>query len=169
MPTDAEDDYHLAYDKDTDRLYWKADATAGSPTLDTIGAPEAAWGITLQDTETVTWTTQTTATDQFNFVATGNFVDISIVKIEQSTGTPTNGTLLQLSTADNVSAVDQLLITDGSDDYVTFNMGEDGTFTQNITTDSGTATFAFSDAVSVTGNVTSSGSFVIGSASMDEI
>ena len=36
-PTDAEDDYHLAYDKDTDLMYWKADAdTGGTPTVITV-------------------------------------------------------------------------------------------------------------------------------------
>lgn len=29
LPTDAEDDYHLAYDKDTDEMYWRADASGG--------------------------------------------------------------------------------------------------------------------------------------------
>lgn len=32
LPTDSEDDYHLAYDKDTDAMYWRADST-GSGSL----------------------------------------------------------------------------------------------------------------------------------------
>lgn len=43
LPTDAEDDYHLAYDKDTDTLYWKADADSGGATAwDDITDPDAA-------------------------------------------------------------------------------------------------------------------------------
>jgi len=42
LPTDAEDDYHLAYDKDTDTLYWKADAdTGGATAWDDITNPDA--------------------------------------------------------------------------------------------------------------------------------
>lgn len=43
LPTDSEDDYHLAYDKDTDKMYWKADADSGGATAwDDITNPDAA-------------------------------------------------------------------------------------------------------------------------------
>lgn len=41
------------------------DATAGSPTLDTVGNPSAAWAITLNDNETVTWTTENDSNNSF--------------------------------------------------------------------------------------------------------
>jgi len=57
LPTDSEDDYHLAYDKDIDRLYWRADATAGAPTLDSVGDPDAEWTPVHADEEKITIST----------------------------------------------------------------------------------------------------------------
>lgn len=42
LPTDGQDDYHMAYDKDTDKLYWKSDAdTGGSTKWNGIGDADA--------------------------------------------------------------------------------------------------------------------------------
>jgi hypothetical protein len=57
LPTDAEDDYHMAYDMDTDELYWKADADTGGSTLwNNIGNPNGDNTIPLASYET-TFTT----------------------------------------------------------------------------------------------------------------
>ena len=65
-PTDAEDDYHLAYDKDTDLMYWKSDADSGGSTkFDAIGDPDGAGSVSFADTEVQTFSTAQNTADSF--------------------------------------------------------------------------------------------------------
>ena len=57
VPDDADDDKVIAYDKDTDRWYMKADAdTGGATAYNSIGDPTGAGSIAFDDGETATYT-----------------------------------------------------------------------------------------------------------------
>src|SRR4030042_1187559 len=60
-------------------------------------------------TYTSIFTGTSTAADQWNFQGLGAFGDVSIMRIEQKTGNPTNGTVLEVISAD--ADADPLLIT----------------------------------------------------------
>lgn len=151
------DDYVVAYDADNDRFYMKQDAdTGGATAYDDIGDPDAAGSISFDDTETATYVTATTATDFFHVNASGAFGDISIFKVTQDTGNPTDGTLIEASTADAEDNVDQLLLGNGSDDYVTHHIVEAGTYTIDVTSD-GTAAVAIPDPITANGGISSLG------------
>jgi hypothetical protein len=65
-------------------------------------------------TYTNTWDLGTTAADGFVLEGTGAFGDISVMKIEQKTGNPTNGTMFEVITAD--TNVDSILVTNTTAD-----------------------------------------------------
>ncbi|MHC4808027.1 MAG: beta strand repeat-containing protein, partial [Planctomycetota bacterium] len=150
-PSAADDNKIFKYDADTNLFSLEADDSAGTTAWSDIADPTAAGTITFQDTETATLTSATTASDQFIFEATGAFVDISIVKIEQKTGDATDGDLLQLLTAD--ADVDHLLMSYGAADYVTHKIVDAGTYTIDVTSD-GTAAVDIVDGLTA-GSLTS--------------
>jgi len=102
----------------TTKLYFEDDAglvtdlMASSATLwSNIGNPGANKTITFG-----TWTTTLTgahvAADGFTIQNTGDFGDISILKVQQSAGNPTDGTVLEVISAD--TDADALLVTANS-------------------------------------------------------
>jgi hypothetical protein len=107
--------------------------TGASTAYDDIGDPDADGTISFDNDEEATYTSAqaAAANDVFNFVATGAFGDISIVKIDQNTGNATDGTMLEIATDDD--AVDHLLMQYGANDYVTAKMVDAGTITWDIT------------------------------------
>lgn len=164
LPSD--DNYIIKYDAATDTVSWEADQSAGSPTLDSVENPTAAWSPTLGDTEIVTWTAEETDADPFIIQATGAFVDISIVKIDQNTGNPTDGTMLEIATDD--ADVDHLLLQFGASDYVTHKIVDAGTYTIDVTSD-GTASITLADPVSFNDqNITNVGSLALDSIGADD-
>lgn len=101
----------------TTKLYFEdsagtvTDLLASSTTAwDDVGDPDANTSISMS-TYTTTLTSAGTAADMFTFEGTANFADVSIVKIEQKTGNPTDGTCLEVISAD--ANVDALLVTSG--------------------------------------------------------
>lgn len=73
---------------------------AGATTAwDDIGNPDANDTITF-GTYTMKMTGANTATDNFTFDNTAAFGDVSVFKVEQKTGNPTDGTLVELILAD---------------------------------------------------------------------
>ena len=90
-------------------LTWSA---AGSGTAwDDLSSPDANKTHTFS-TYTSLFTGASTAADQWTFRGTGNFGDISIVKIESLTGNPTDGTVLEVVSHD--TDADALLVTANS-------------------------------------------------------
>ncbi len=132
-------------------LTWEA---SGTTLYNDIGDPDAAGSISFADTETATHITATTATDFFHINATGIFGDISILKVTQDTGNPTDGALAEFSTADGEDDVDQLLLGNGTDDQMTIRVIEAGTVTFDAISD-GTPLFVFSDKMQITSSVAS--------------
>jgi len=121
-----------AGDTDVGRIYVAVDGTTSTPYFvdqagtatsmidsgavtawDDIGNPDANGSITFS-TYTSTQTGASTAADQWIWDNTAAFGDISIVKIQQKTGNPTNGTLLELTAAD--TNVDGLVISNTTAD-----------------------------------------------------
>ena len=149
VPGDAEDDYVLAYDKDSDRLYFKTDESAGTTKYNAISDPDADGSISFGNDEEAVYTSAqaAAANDVFTFEATGAFADISIVKITQNTGDPTDGTLLELISND--PHVDELLIAADAAAYTIFNQTPAGGFSIDITSD-GTPLLTIADEVSLT-------------------
>ncbi len=73
-------------------------ATPQATALDDVADPDADSTIDLTDYN-LTLDSGRTDADMFNFQATGAFGDVSVVVIEQKTGNPTDGTLLELKLA----------------------------------------------------------------------
>ncbi|MHA2164122.1 MAG: hypothetical protein ACXABF_17035, partial [Candidatus Thorarchaeota archaeon] len=126
--------------------------TAATDTLSAAGAATAWDDLTVPDAnETLDMTGYTTQwdfgdvdADMFTIFGTEAFGDFSIVRIEQKTGDPTDGDLLSLVTADAEAHVDNLVMANGTDDYVTHRIVEAGTYTIDVTSD-GTAAVAIQD------------------------
>ena len=82
---------------------------AGAATAwDDIADPDAAGTIAFT-TYMQTLTSTATATDGLVISGLGDFADVSVVRIEQKTGNPTNGTVLEVISAD--AQADALLVT----------------------------------------------------------
>jgi hypothetical protein len=92
-------------------LTWAANAGGSTVAYDDIASPDANASIDFV-TFTNTWDSQATAGDIFNIQATGNFGDISVVRIESKTGNPTNGTILEVVSHD--ANVDPLVVVDST-------------------------------------------------------
>ncbi len=98
----------------TSALYFEDDAGtvsqigAASVAWDDIASPDANKTHTFS-TYTSLFTGASTAADQWTFRGTGNFGDVSIVKIESLTGNPTDGTVLEVVSHD--TDADALLVT----------------------------------------------------------
>jgi len=130
--------------------YTRADGTtlaASAVAWDDIGNPDANKSIDFTDYYT-DFDFGDTDHDMFTIWATGAFGDYSVVKIEQKTGDPTDGDLLHLKTADAEANVDNLIMSNGDDDYVTHKIVEAGTYTIDITSD-GTALLAIVDPTTI--------------------
>jgi hypothetical protein len=152
------DDTAGKFKKCQDNVLTDLDTDTGANTVySSIADPTAAGSISFDDTETATYTSATTASDQFIFEATGAFGNISIFKIEQKTGNATDGDLLQLLTAD--ADVDHLLMSYGAADYVTHKIVDAGTYTIDVTSD-GTAAVDIVDGLTA-GSLTSDAGLAI--------
>ena len=141
-------------------LYFKDDAgtannlLAGTATaLDDIGNPDANTSIDLTD-YTLTMDSGDTNADMFVTQCTGAFGNYSCAKIQQLTGNPTDGTLLELVLAD--TDVDLLSATTGGVEKV--NIADDGTITLSagsLTLTAGSASVG--GTLGVTGDTTLTG------------
>ena len=102
----------------TTKLYFEDDAGAvtdmlsASATLwSNIGNPTAAKTITFGTYATILTSAKTDG-DMFTFRGTGDFADVSVVKIESMTGNPTDGTVLEVVSHD--TDADALVVTANS-------------------------------------------------------
>lgn len=98
-------------------LYFENDAGSVSEiavtatAFDDIGDPDAAGTIAFT-TYAQTITATKTDGDMLNIQGLGNFGDVSVVRIEQKTGNPTDGTVLEVVAAD--ANVDPLVVSSSS-------------------------------------------------------
>ena len=129
----------LSYDEGTDTI----SATGAATAWDDLTAPDNDETLDMTGFWTE-WDFGDTDHDMFTFYGTGNFGDYSVVRIEQKTGTPTDGDLLSLVTAN--AAVDHLVMDFAGTDYVTHKIVDAGTYTIDVTSD-GTAAIALADSV----------------------
>jgi len=94
-------------------------ASPGSSTAwDDISSPDANKTHAFT-TFTSTFTGTSTAADQWNFQGVGAFGDVSVMRVEQKTGNPTDGTVLEVVAAD--TDVDPLLVTANSINVIKVN------------------------------------------------
>jgi len=96
-------------------------ASGGATAWDDISNPDANKTLTYS-TYTSLFTGASTAADQWTFRGTGNFGDVSVVKIESLTGNPTDGTVLEVVAHD--ANVDPLVVTAQGGNGLT--VGQDG-------------------------------------------
>lgn len=87
-------------------------ATGGATAYDDIAKPDADKTITFDNDVITTWTFADVNEDMFTIQGLGAFGDVSIVKIEQKTGNATDGTVLEVVSAD--TDVDPLVVTANS-------------------------------------------------------
>lgn len=102
----------------TTKLYFEDDAGSVTDLVSTsatlwsnIGNPAAAKTITFGTYATILTSAKTDG-DMFTFRGTGNFGDVSVVKIESITGNPTDGTVLEVVSHD--PDADALVVTANS-------------------------------------------------------
>ncbi len=131
-------------------LYFENDAgvvvnlAGGSATAyDDIAAPDANKTLAFT-TFTSLWTGTSTAADQWVFSGRGNFGDVSVVRIEQSTGNPTDGTVLEVVSAD--TDCDALLVTANSVNVLKVN---------------GAGTLTITGVTGITGDTTVTGNLAV--------
>lgn len=120
-------------------LSWTA--AGGATAFDDIGDPDAAGTIAFT-TYAQTLTSTKTDGDGINIQGLGDFGDVSVVRIEQKTGNPTDGTVLEVVAAD--ANVDPLVVSSS-------NLANALVVGQN------TGTVACAGAVTVAGTTTSTG------------
>lgn len=122
----------------SDGVYVKDDAGAATnllaPLLDDIADPDANSAIDLT-TYTLTMDSGAVAGDMFVKELTGNFGDISGVLIEQKTGSPTDGTLLELKLANAEEDPDFVSFKEGAQEK--FKIDADGIVTIDDDGDAG--------------------------------
>lgn len=88
-------------------------AAAGGSTLwSSLGNPTGNTTIVFADNELNTFTFADTDADMFKIQGIGNFGNVSIVLIEQTSGSPSDGTVLSVTSAD--TDVDALVVTASS-------------------------------------------------------
>jgi cytoskeletal protein CcmA (bactofilin family) len=131
-------------------------SSLSSVAWDDITNPDANKTITFS-TYTNTMTGAHTAADGFTFQNTGNFGDISVVKIQQATGNPTDGTVLEVISGD--TDADAFIATANSVNVISVN--GDGTLTVTGNTDI-TGTFDVTGASTLTGDLTVTGTASLG-------
>jgi hypothetical protein len=106
-------------------------ASPGSTTAwDDLASPDAAKTHAMT-TFAQTFTSTKTDGDMFNFQGLGAFGDVSVVRIEQKTGNATNGTVLEVVSAD--TDVDSLVVTANSIDALKVNGAGTVTVTGKVT------------------------------------
>jgi hypothetical protein len=135
LPTDNGDAGEQLQTNGSGVLTWESAGAASATALDDIGDPDANGSITF-GTYTNTFTGASTAADQFNFLNTAAFGDVSVVKIQQLTGNPTDGTMLEVTAAD--SNVDGIVVSN-----TTADLDADGTLLTLSLTDNGDANGIF--------------------------
>ncbi|KKL52151.1 hypothetical protein LCGC14_2288360, partial [marine sediment metagenome] len=118
LPTDGEDDYHLAYDKDTDKMYWKADADSGGSTAwDNIGNPTSDGSIAFGGYEQII----TSTLDEANHV---------VFKIDHTDAEIVNGaTIFQIQAVGNADpdlTYVKIVDASGGAPNTVFSVGADG-------------------------------------------
>jgi len=154
------------YAKDTGAvpgLYFEDDAgsvtqIATTPTaLDDIGDPDAD-GTIACTTMAQTITSTKTDGDMFNIQGLGNFGDVSVLRVEQKTGNPTDGTVLEVVSAD--ANCDPLLVS-ANGKANAFKVGQDGncSMSDNLTV---SGTLAVTGAQTLTGLTTCTAGAVLG-------
>ena len=138
-----------------DVIYFKTDGgvatnllTATSVTFNDISNPDGDTALTFANDEISVWTFADINEDMFTIQGIGAFGDVSIVKIEQKTGLATDGTVLEVVSAD--TDVDALLVTANGVDVILVN--GDGTLT--LTGDTGlTGDLTITGGLSVSGTL----------------
>lgn len=119
-------------------LSWAGPGTATA--WDDISNPDANDTITF-GTYTMALTGSQTAADGFTIENTGNFGNISVLKVQQITGNPTDGTVLEVISAD--TDADAMVVTANSVDVLKVN---------------GAGTLTVTGATGITGDVAITGS-----------
>lgn len=106
---------YLKDNSSTSALYFEDDGgtvvqlgTGATTAYDDIGDPDADSSITFDNDEINAWTFADINEDMFTVQGLGAFGDVSIVKIEQKTGNATDGTVLEVVSAD--ANVDPLVV-----------------------------------------------------------
>ena len=136
--------------------------SSGSGTAwDDLVLPDADETLNMQTYNTEwSWTATAPSDDHmFAFTAVGDFVDDTVVMIQQETGNPSDGELLALLVADNENNVDQLAIFNGSDESELTRLVEGGSITRTLASD-GDAQWIFTTAETA-GPTTADGIFEI--------
>lgn len=117
----------------TSALYFEDDGgtvvqlgTGAATAWDDIGNPDADKTITFDNDEVTVFSFADVNEDMFTIKGVGAFGDVSIVKIEQSTGAATDGTVLEVVSAD--ANVDPLVVS-ANGVANAFVVGQDGTVT----------------------------------------
>ncbi len=109
-------------------------ASAGATTWDAIGDATVAGSVSFS-TFAQTITSAKTDGDMLTIKGTGNFGDVSIVKIMNETGNPTDGTILEVVSSD--AQADALIVTANSTDCIAVT----GAGVVNINGGAGSITF----------------------------
>jgi len=139
---------------------WEA---AGAVTYDIIGDPAASGSISFDAAETAEYTSAFTANDFMTIKGTGAFGDYSVLTVTQDTGDPTDGDLIHAYTADGEDNVDQLVLGNGTDDYLAIRVIEAGTVTFDIVSD-GTPALVVNDASTFNSTMNIIGATTLGTA-----
>lgn len=84
------------------------DVLGGNTVYSSLVDPTADTAITFADNEINAWTFADTNEDMFNIQGIGAFGNVSVMRVEQKTGNPTDGTVLEVVAAD--ANVDPLVI-----------------------------------------------------------
>jgi len=138
---------YLKDNSGTSDLYFEDDGgtvteltAAGSTAWDDIANGDADKTITFDDNEITTFSFADTNEDMMTVKGVGNFGDVSVMKVEQSTGNPTNGTVLEVVSAD--ANVDPLVVSaNGVANALVVNQSGNVTLAGSLTV-GGTHTFA---------------------------
>lgn len=156
-------------------LSWSA---GGSTAWDDVADPDANCSITM-GTYTNTLTSASVAADGYNFINTGDFGDISVMKIQQMTGNPTNGTMLEILSAD--TNVDSIVVTNSAADLTadatllslgfTDDGDANGIFINCLDNASGDSQFKVADDgdTTIAGDLSVTGTATIGTIEMDSV
>lgn len=135
LPTDNGDASEQLQTNGSGVLTWEA-AGSGTPTAwDDLTSADADKTHDFTTFYSI-FTNANTADDNFSFINTGAFGDISVVKIQQITGNPTNGTMLEVTAAD--SNVDGIVVSN-----TTADLDADSTLLTLSLTDNGDANGIF--------------------------
>lgn len=101
-------DYTWTFPAKTGTIAMTSDVSSAASAWDDLTSPDANKTHAFT-TFTSIFTGTSTAADQWNFQGLGAFGDVSVMRIEQKTGNPTDGTVLEVVSAD--TDVDALVVT----------------------------------------------------------